>query len=137
MTGVIQMKIQCLFNKLESVEKNQLRHLNDFIHDDEVNLIVGKKYDVFGIAFREGYAWFYVLEDDNPTSLRPHFSGFFKILDATLPIGWQYCDAGHSECGVAFLPGKWAETSSFYEKLINEDERVLVILNDIRRELVL
>jgi len=129
------MIVECIFNKLKSIAKDQQAHLNDSIHDDEVDLKIGQRYDVYGVAFRAGSPWFYVLEDNDLTSLRPHFAGFFKVLDGTLPTGWKYCESGHSERGVAFLPKQWAETSGFYEKLIDEDAGALAILARIQSEL--
>lgn len=128
------MIVQCIHNKVASVPKNQLQHLNKHMSDDQVFLRIGEKYRVQGIALREGNLWFYVFEDDSLTSLRPNFSGFFKVLDPTFPGGWTYCEHGHSEFGAAFLPKKWAERRGFYERVINEEAGILSILAEIRAE---
>ena len=122
------MKVRCLFNQVSQVAELERDFVKDSLHLDEVDLKVGRDYDVFGLAFREGVPWFYILEDDaDITSLRLHFSSFFKVIDPIIYGEWQYCSDGHSEHGVAILPKIWASSPGIYESLIDESTEALTI----------
>lgn len=130
------MLVKCIANNVNSFDfSDESNHLKENIHLDEVDLILGKAYQVYGIAFRSGFPWFYVCEDDDIESLRLHFSGFFEIVSAEIPSGWKYCGSGHSESGVAFLPAKWAENPSLYEYMIDGDAHAINVFGEIKKDL--
>lgn len=131
------MIVECISNRPDSVKSaTQQAHLKENVHLDEVDLKRGRQYQVFGIAFRDGFPWFYVCEDaDEIDSLRPHFSGFFKVVDPSVSSSWQYCEGGHSESSLAFLPADWARTPSLYEEFIDGSESARAVLAKIYRDM--
>lgn len=64
------MKVQCKIKKLSSIrDSTVLKHVQQYVHMEEVGLTVGRIYPVFGVAFRQGIPWYLIceeLEDDYP-----------------------------------------------------------------------
>lgn len=91
------------------------------IHQNEVWLEIGKKYNVYGISFRDGedIPWFLVCENDDEYP-KPHLGAFFEIIDGGIPSGWVFTSVRGNVGDVAFLPKAWAEDPCFLEKLDDE-----------------
>jgi len=130
------MIVKCKMNRPELIADAKWRlHLKSNIHVDEVDIRLGHHYVVYGITFRDGFPWFYVCEGDDPDYLRPHFSGFFDVIDPSIPERWLYCEPGHFEHGVALLPEEWATTPRFYERLVDGNGDAMRLFSKIRQRL--
>ena len=130
------MIVQCKINRPDLIADAKWRsHLKSNIHLDEIDIRPSHHYMVYGIVFRDGFPWFYICENDDPDYLRPHFSGFFEIVDPSIPERWLFCEAKHPEHGVALLPEEWATTPDFYERLVDGNARAITIFSKIRQRL--
>lgn len=103
------------------------------IHQDEVGLVVGRQYVVYGIAFREydGLPWYLVCEEEGDDYPSPHLGSFFKVLDGAIPEGWEV--ATRTNVGpFAILPSRWARDPGFLERLVNAEPHAVAFFQHLR-----
>jgi hypothetical protein len=113
------MIARCVTNRGDGLPSDQLRKaFAKNVHQDEVDLAVGREYRVYGIIFREGLPWYLVSiheEDEYPV---PHLAALFTICDPTVPNGWALTvDTGIGD--LAILPARWAAEPRYMEKLVD------------------
>jgi hypothetical protein len=102
------------------------------VHLDEVGLVVGDTYAVFGIAFNEGEPWYLVCEDQDGDYPTPHLGAFFSIVDPAIPPDWAVAVGGNVGA-FSILPRRWAADPSFLEKLVDEDPEAIALFAEIRK----
>ncbi|MCB0638501.1 MAG: hypothetical protein KDC54_17850, partial [Lewinella sp.] len=103
------------------------------IHLDEVGLIVGRRYVVYGIAFRgsDGLPWYLVCENDDDGYPTPQLGEFFDLEDGSVPEGWKV--AMNTNAGdFAILPSGWADDPRFMEKLVDGETEAVTYFRSLR-----
>lgn len=129
------MLVKCIRNSPGQLEKDREKQAYARnIHQDEVWLEVGKEYNVYGVAFRDGedIPWFLVCEDDDEYP-KPHLSAFFEIIDGDIPSGWAFTSISGNAGDVALLPKRWAEDPCFLEKLDDEEDDALAYFQQLSK----
>lgn len=113
------MLARCVANRADELPSELVR--NAFaknVHQDQVDLVVGREYRIFGIVFREGLPWYLVslqADDDYPV---PQLAAFFSLSDSAVPTGWSLTfDTGIGD--LAILPARWAADPRYMEKLVD------------------
>ncbi|MCD9189192.1 MAG: hypothetical protein LUM44_22440 [Pyrinomonadaceae bacterium] len=113
------MLLKCVLNKVSKItDSDILIAISKHLHLSEVPLEIGKEYIPYGIIFREGLPWYYICEEETDYYPRPHFGGFFEIVDSSFFTCWRL----NWEFGIhpaSILPKEWSTNDLFYENLIN------------------
>ena len=110
-----------------------LEHVRQHIHLDDVGLLVGKCYPVFGIAFWAGIPWYLVSEEIDDEYPILHCSAFFDLIDTRVCEDWRLV-LGPSNVGTtALLPEQWASDPCFLEKMIDGDENAVAFFRELKR----
>lgn len=126
------MKVTCNNTAIGAIEDAQLRgHVRESVHQDEIDLVLGRQYHVLGILFRGGVPWFYICEGEESEYPRPYSAAFFEFDDASLPPGWILQWDGRFSYVV---PLWWAEVPNFLERLIDGDEEARGVFAHARGE---
>lgn len=100
---------------------------------DDVGLVLGQDYVIWGVFFRDGFAWYLVCEESTDDFPKPHFGEFFDLVDDRIPPGWSLCTAAGNLGSVALLPGAWARDPAFLEKLVEGTPGAKAVFDDLRR----
>ena len=128
------MFAKCIGNSPRCLPNRQSRAAYDRgIHLDEVDLVVGREYVVYGIAFKEGEGlpWYLVCESEDDEYPTPHLGSFFDLVDGTVPEGWGV--AKNTNAGdFAILPNCWASDPCFLEKLVNGEPESVACFRGLR-----
>lgn len=114
------MLAKCTGTSLTSLlDSNSRANFTESVHLDEVALTVGDTYVVYGVITRSGFPWFLVCEASDDEYPKPHFGGFFELLDERVPPEWSVSlSQSGSFRGLSVLPRPWAEDPYFMEKLV-------------------
>ena len=118
------MKVVCIRNKLKNFSGLKLRFLEKYYKYDlnhELDIKVGKIYNVYGIIFWENVPFYYIYKEDMdyPT---PVCGLFFDLSDPSFSKYWilrNKVTSNEFEMVVAFK--EWADDEMFYENLLNEE----------------
>jgi len=113
------MKVVCEIDNIfdlndDSVLERVKRYI--LLSDGKTNLVENEEYCVYGITFRENHPWYYLClgeDDDSPTA---YPAELFKITDGKLSSYWRL---SVEEPAIVFE--EWANDSSFYERLLDDD----------------
>jgi len=128
------MLAKCIGNSLRDLPDRQSRAAYERnIHLDEVGLVVGREYVVYGIAFKEGEGlpWYLVCENEDDEYPTPQLGSFFDLVDGTVPEGWRI--AKNTNAGdFAILPSCWAHDPCFLEKLVDGDPEAAAHFRELR-----
>jgi hypothetical protein len=128
------VRVKCIANARASLTTPAaLAAYDEDASDDEVWLVVGKTYVVFGIAINHGEPWYLVCEEEDDTYPKPHLGAFFAIIDPAIPPGWAVALDGNAG-PFAILPRMWAEDASFLERLVDEDPEALARFAELRKQ---
>lgn len=132
------MIVRCSTNKPAEISDEELRRLvRQNVHLDQLDIVVGAEYVVFGITFWSGVPYYYVLEGESDDYPVPVCAGFFETVCSRLPNSWSLVWNWQGKIA-EILPSEWAADGSFYEKLIDGDasasERFRVIRKKIEDE---
>lgn len=131
------MKVKCIANTRASLTSPAaLAAYDESSTDEQVWLVVGKTYVVFGIAIDRGEPWYFVCEEDDDTYPKPHLNAFFTITDPAIPSDWAVALDGNAG-PFAILPRVWAEDSTFLERLVDEDPEAIARFMELRKQLEL
>ncbi len=105
------MLAKCTGTSLTSLlDSNSRANFTESVHLDEVALTVGDTYVVYGVITRSGFPWFLVCEASDDEYPKPHFGGFFELLDERVPPEWSVSlSQSGSFRGLSVLPRPWAE----------------------------
>lgn len=127
------LMVKCVENRLASLQSPEiLEHASRYVHQDSVELVVGQRYPVFGVSFRDGIPWFLICEsitDDYPT---PHCSAFFELTDASIGVGWSLSLNQTNAGSISLLPDEWANDETFLEKLVDGDSAAVSHFNEMK-----
>jgi len=104
------------------------------IHLDEVDLVVGRRYVVYGIAFMDsdGLPWYLVCENEDDEYPTPQLGSFFDLVDAAVPEGWEVARSTNVG-GFAILPSRWARDPCFMEKLVDGEPQAAAFFRSLRK----
>jgi hypothetical protein len=116
------MRVRCIANTKAGVAERFWEDVDAYVHLDELNLSVGRSYEVFGLAFRNDRVWYLVCEESDAEYPVLHLGAFFSLEDARVPSGWVLTTTPNNlGSGVSLLPESWAADPSFLEKLVDGD----------------
>ena len=125
---------KCIANSRRDLPDEESRAAYDRnIHLDEVGLVVGRRYVVYGIAFMggDGLPWYLVCEEDDDGYPTPQLGAFFDLVDGTVPEGWEV--AMNTNAGdFAILPSRWAHDPCFMEKLVDGEPEATAYFRSLR-----
>lgn len=112
------MKARCIFTALKDIADKELyRHVCEYVHLDEIDLVIGQIYLIEGVIFRNDVAWYLICDEVDADYPTPACSVFFDLVDPTVPPNWQIVP----ENPAYLVPAEWAAFPYFYEKLIDGD----------------
>lgn len=129
------MRVKCIGRTRAALSEAMSRAAYERnVHQDEVGLVVGRVYEVFGIGFRDGgdQPWYLVCEEEDDDYPTPHLGAFFSIIDSSIPPEWAVAVGGNAG-SFAILPRKWADDPSFMEKLVDGQPEAVALFAEIRR----
>jgi hypothetical protein len=134
------MIVKCLGNSVgylieKGMDSKSLANFRENVHLDEVGLVIGRHYVVFGVAFREGVPWYLICEDQDDEYPKPHFFRFFELIDDRMPPGWSFRLGSTNVGEAAFLPTYWARDRSYLEKLVDGFPEARVFFESLKQEL--
>ena len=130
------MIVICKKNKLKSFSGLKLKFLEKYYKYDlshELNIKIGKIYNVYGIIFWENVPFYYIYKEDMdyPT---PICGMFFDFKDNNFSKYWALrtiVNPKGFETIVAFR--EWAEDKMFYENLLNEELEEVKLMKKYRK----
>lgn len=131
------MKVICKINNLNMI-KNQaiLNILKDYYRysDGELDLVLEKEYQVYGVVFMDNIPFVYICPDDYDEYPVPMAMSFFEVSDPTLFKHWRlsYFPLEAGEPVTILAIPDWAKDYGFYEKLIDGDAETINIFNKYR-----
>lgn len=119
----MKMIARCTANTRDALASQELRDAYDRnVHQEQVELVVGQLYKVFGIVSRGGVPWYLVTLDDDDDYPVPHLVALFELVDGEVPKGWSLAlDTGVGD--YAILPTRWAADPHYMERLVDGDPR--------------
>ena len=134
------MKVVCKFNKLNGIsDVNVLARLKKYIfrpdgEDAEVDLDVGRVYNVYGVVFWDNCPWFYLCSEDYDEYPKPFAAEFFDVIDDKLSPHWKLSSfsKGEYEASTSLVFDEWAKDASFYENLVEGDSEAVDIFSKYR-----
>tara|TARA_A100001015_G_scaffold319638_1_gene443165 strand:+ start:470 stop:880 length:411 start_codon:yes stop_codon:yes gene_type:complete len=119
------MKVLCLINNIfELGDESTIERLKKYIYlsDGQLNLETNKEYCVYGIVYRDCSPWYYLCLDEDDESPTPYPAELFRISDGRLSSCWKLSIENSSSTGLSsILFEEWANDSTFYERLIEDD----------------
>lgn len=115
------MIVKCTGNSLEHVAPDAIGHLRHRVHQDELPLVIGREYVVYGLLFRDGQPWFLVCEESDDDYPKPHFGQLFVLVYDRIPPDWSLRLEESNVGRVSVLPSRWAGDPRFLEKLVDSD----------------
>ncbi len=128
------MLAKCIGNSRRALTDAQSRGAYDRnIHLDEVGLVVGRRYVVYGITFLDGdgLPWYFVCEDEDDEYPTPQLGSFFDHVEGTVPEGWEV--AKNTNAGsFSILPSRWADDPCFLEKLVDGEPEAVAYFRGLR-----
>lgn len=118
------MKLICRKNKLKNFSGLKLEFLEKYYKYDlnyELDIKIGKTYNVYGIIFWENVPFYYIYKEDMnyPT---PVCGLFFDLKNSNFSKYWvlrTLTDLKGFEIIITFK--EWADDKMFYENLLNEE----------------
>ena len=136
------MKVKCIFDRIDS--KIHEKWLIDWVNTSEqLELTIGKVYLVLAIAKYSGKFYYYIMGDESSTYPLAFPIVFFEIYDDKVSSYWD-CNLNsiksfedldledHEVCSFT----KWKmEKDLFYEKILDENKKALLILNEYRTKM--
>ena len=119
------MRVKCIGNSLDSLsDEVQRAAFTRNVHLDQVHLVIGAEYAVYGIACRNGTPWFLVCEYPDDEYPKPHLGALFRICDNRIPPGWLFT-LPSSLGDFAVLPELWARDTRAFERLVDGEKKEL------------
>ncbi len=118
------MLVKCVENVVKKLSPDGYRAASQYIKLDEVWLVKGDTYEVYGVFVRAGQPWFLICEDTDDEYPKPHFCEFFEVIDATIPSNWVL----HEERGEwSIVSSRWLSVPCFFERLLDGDADCVAI----------
>jgi hypothetical protein len=124
------MKVICQVNNINDIsDEFTLMRLKKYIlmPDGEVDLEVNKEYTVYGVVFWDNSPWYYICVEDYDEYPKPFPAEVFEVSDDRLSPYWKVTHEQKEDGEVqsSLLFNEWSKDTSFYERLIEEDEGVI------------
>lgn len=131
------MKVRCTTNRIDqSFTQETAKRLRRYISmgDNELDIEIGKEYTVYGIEFWDNCPWVYICSESYDEYPKPFALDFFEITKKTISSHWilKSQEAHNNKVKTQLVFCEWADDDSFYEKLINEDEKTVKIFEKYR-----
>ncbi len=132
------MIVRCIAKSEEYLKPDpgSLVHYRENVHQEEVNLHIGRHYVVFGLAFRHGFPWYLICEEEDDGYPKPHFSPFFELIDDRVPPGWSFRIGSTNVGQYAILPAEWARDHSYLERLVDGESDAYAEFQSLKKRLV-
>lgn len=128
------MLLECITNRVCDLAETERLQVGQNVHSEDVHLVRGKRYVVYGIIFREGFPWYLIVDEDDAEYPIPQFAGFFKVIDDEIPSGWRFLWRRGSWPDGAFLPSEWCPPR-FFEVLLDGEPNAVAIFKAKRAEI--
>ncbi|WLG63478.1 MULTISPECIES: hypothetical protein [unclassified Pseudomonas] len=132
------MKVKCITNRIdERFTLDTAARLKRYISvgDSELDIEIGKEYIVYGIELWDNYPWVYICSESYDEYPKPFALDFFEITERKISSHWvlksQHTYNKKIKTQLVFC--EWADDDSFYEKLVNEDERCIEAFESYRK----
>lgn len=132
------MKVKCITNRIdERFTLDTAARLKRYISvgDSELDIEIGKEYIVYGIELWDNYPWVYICSESYDEYPKPFALDFFEITERKISSHWvlksQHTYNNKIKTQLVFC--EWADDDSFYEKLVNEDERCIEAFESYRK----
>ena len=123
----------CTANSILSIADPVLReHVREYVHLDEVGLVIGNHYPVFAVAFRDGVPWYLICEEINDDYPTPHCSAFLDLVDARVREDWMLSLSDTNVGKGALLPPEWASDGRYLEKLVDGDDDAIALFRRLK-----
>jgi len=129
------MIAKCSGNSAEHIGPDAIGNYRHHVHQDDLPLVIGRDYIVYGVLFREGQPWFLVCEEDDDDYPKPHFGELFALVDDRIPPDWSLSVEENNVGRVSVLPSKWARDARFLEKLVDGDPVAVEGFRHMKQEL--
>lgn len=124
------MKVRCVENVVKNLSLEGRRAASEYIRLDEVWLVKGAVYEVYGVFVRRGQPWFLVCEDEDDEYPKPHFCEFFEVIDRAISPNWTL----HEESGEwSVVSSSWLKFPDFYERLLDGDAACVALFQEEKR----
>ena len=134
---MIKIKIKCISTTFQGVNNFQ----NEKVYYDLVKPIdydfcleVGQYYYLLGLITVSGTPWLYVTSCQELSEIRIIPAILFNIDWSLIPNNWCI-RLIESTKQFEILPNKLAKISNWFEKYVDEDEKILQIVQELREEL--
>ncbi|MEN5242708.1 MULTISPECIES: hypothetical protein [Pseudomonas] len=132
------MKVKCITNRIdERFTLDTAARLKRYISvgDSELDIEIGKEYIVYGIELWDNYPWVYICSESYDEYPKPFALDFFEITERKISSHWvlksQHTYNNKIKTQLVFC--EWADDDSFYEKLVNEDEKCIEAFESYRK----
>lgn len=131
------MKVKCVRTNSGFLNENRVRLIKNYIQEEGsgLDIDIGCSYVVYGLIMRDDAPWYYILEDDDYPVPMPY--DYFEVTDKEIPSDWQVTtrQSDNGEVITELLPAVWACNNMFYEKLLDEDDSVMLQFEVLKRQL--
>lgn len=128
------MLLECTANRIGDLSEIERAHVSQHVHSDDLHLVRGRRYVVYGVVLRSGLPWYLVVDDDDAEYPKPQFAGFFNVIDEAIPSGWRF----QWRCGPwpdgALLPSEWCKPR-FFEALLDGEPNEVAIFKAEKAEI--
>lgn len=132
------MKVKCITNRIdERFTLDTAARLKRYISvgESELDIEIGREYIVYGIELWDNYPWVYIFSESYDEYPKPFALDFFEITERKISSHWvlksQHTYKDKIKTQLVFC--EWADDDSFYEKLVNEDEKCIEAFESYRK----
>lgn len=98
---------------------------------------VGASYVVYAVTVYRGFAWYYVLDDNELEYPVWKPAPLFELESGAIPGGWVlgYVRSEKEDVGYPLLSfAEWANDRTFYERLVDGDDDAVAVFDRQRIE---
>jgi len=128
------MIVQCSQRKLNSIVNDTVRNsVEKHVHLNEIDLVIGQNYRVYGVTFYDGIPWYLLCGDSNDDYPTPYCSVFFSMIDASIEEAWKLSLHSFNLGSAALLPDIWADDGEFLEKLVDGNTTAIADFNKLKQ----
>jgi hypothetical protein len=129
------MIARCITTAVASIADATLsEHVRRYVHMEEVALVVGQDYIVFGVIFRNGVPWYLICENDNDDYPIIHCSVFFDLINAKVCEDWVLSFGPSNVGAISLLPQVWGDDASFLERLVDGDVDAIATFGLLKKQ---
>ncbi|MBV4488931.1 hypothetical protein HU727_025410 [Pseudomonas sp. SWRI153] len=132
------MKVECITNRIDErftqdTAARLKRHIS--MGDNELDIEIGKEYTVYGVEFWDNCPWVYICSEPYDEYPKPFALDFFEITENKISSHWvlKSQDTNNNKVKTQLVFCEWADDDSFYEKLVNEDEKCIKTFESYRK----